>query len=102
MAGTRPATTQWGRQPVILMHIELGPATVGTQPVFLNQYGAGPRHPRLCPPQHRQSWMAGTRPAMTQGEHQPVILMHIELGPAIHDFVPFSTANRGWPAQGRP
>jgi hypothetical protein len=24
------------------------------------------------------------------------------LGPAIHDFAPFSTASRGWPAQGRP
>src|SRR3954451_16991345 len=36
--------------------------------------GAWPGHPRLCPLQHRQSWMAGTRPAMTQWGHEPVIL----------------------------
>src|SRR4051812_48489659 len=69
--------------PVVDGRHKAGHDTRGTPARYFNAYRAWPGHPRLCPLQHRQSWMAGTRPAMIQGEHQPVISTHMRTCPGM-------------------
>src|SRR4051812_3650899 len=80
----QPSTTlPFPASPVVDGRHKAGHDTVGTPARYFNAYRAWPGHPRLCPLQHRQSWMADTRPAMTQGEHQPVISTHMRTCPGM-------------------
>src|SRR3954451_327097 len=88
-----PTTSPSPAPPVVDGRHHAGHDTMGgTSPPALNEWGirhgrppcvmAGPGHPRLCPLQHRQSWMAGTRPAMTQfyGNTSPEPVLASPLG----------------------
>jgi hypothetical protein len=62
-------------------------ATVGRAVATVSWPGLA-RPPTTLPLQHRQSWMAGTRPAMTQWDNPPVILTPMRRRLAIHALLP--------------
>src|SRR4051794_38774724 len=93
----RPSTTlPPPAPPVVDGRHKAGHDTRGTPSHDLIAYAAQAGHPRPCLIQHRQSWMAGTRPAMTQGGRVPTILSPMRRRPAIHVLASSSTASRGW------